>query len=116
MNPQESVENFIRLIRGSAPCMMRHAFTEGGCYRFYLILKNRFPNAEAYNDMQYHVITKIAGKYWDISGMVPSDRMTRRFTKKDHEVFSTCHFDEVHFMCKMAQLKVSKWDIDEKEN
>ncbi len=44
-------------------------FTEGGCYLFYRVLRSYFKYAEAYYD-QDHVITKIDGKFYDISGEV----------------------------------------------
>lgn len=110
MHPEESIAHFIRLIRGAAPSMMRHIFTEGGCYRFYLILKGRYPKAVAYHTRDYHVITKIAGRYWDITGPLPDDSEYKIMTEKDHDIMQSCQFDELSFMCRLAQLKVSQWE------
>ncbi len=47
-------------------------YMEGGCYEFYLKLKEKFPDAEAYYNSN-HVITKIDDKYYDSSGRVEKD-------------------------------------------
>lgn len=44
-------------------------YTRGSCYKFYKILKEIFPEAEAYYNSD-HVITKISDKYYDITGEV----------------------------------------------
>ena len=44
-------------------------YLKGGCYKFYLILKEKFPEAEAYYD-DNHVITKIRNNYYDVTGVV----------------------------------------------
>lgn len=41
----------------------------GGCFHVYLFLKELFPDAEPWYDGD-HVITKIAGSFWDIRGEV----------------------------------------------
>jgi len=64
----KEVLEFIKLIRGSHT-KMTAIFTEGSCYNFYLILKNKFPTAVAYYDSN-HIITKIGDKFYDISGEV----------------------------------------------
>jgi len=50
-------------------------FKYGGCYRYYLILKDRFPEAKAYwhkdpKTGDVHVVTRIAGRYYDIAGEI----------------------------------------------
>ena len=47
-------------------------YTEGSCYHFYLILKEVFPDAEPYYDND-HIVTKIDGKFYDITGEVRHD-------------------------------------------
>jgi hypothetical protein len=64
---------YISLIRSTADKEMIRIFTCGGCYRFYLILKEVFQDAEPYkliNDKgyMYHVMTKINDYYYDILG------------------------------------------------
>lgn len=62
------VESFISKVRDSF-IGSQQVYTEGSCYHFYLILKEVFPDAEAYYD-EDHVITKIDGKFYDITGEV----------------------------------------------
>lgn len=106
---QEEIGTFIALMCGVAPCMMRQIFTRGGCYRFHQIMKNRFPEAEAF-EIQGHCVSRIAGRYWDITGPLPDSERYRRMSARDHEAYAACYFDEVHFMCKLAQLKVAQWE------
>jgi hypothetical protein len=63
------VESFIARVRQISPLMVKIC-TQGSCYRFYLLLKEVFPDAEAFYDMYFHVITRIDGRYFDISGEV----------------------------------------------
>lgn len=66
---------------------IRHSFPEativyknGGCYGLYLILKDVYPEADAYYDpIEGHVYTKIGNHFYDISGMVqpPLDKLVR---------------------------------------
>ena len=47
----------------------RLVYTQGSCYRFFLILRTVYPDAEAYYDwVEGHVYTKIDGKFYDIRG------------------------------------------------
>jgi len=48
-------------------------YTHGSCYGFYKILKEIYPQAEAYFDSD-HVITLIDGKFYDITGRVSKGR------------------------------------------
>lgn len=68
MKPEITVEQFISTIRDSF-IGSQQVYTEGSCYHFYLILKNVFPIAEAYYDLD-HIITKIDDKYYDITGEI----------------------------------------------
>jgi hypothetical protein len=64
----DKVEKFISVIRDSF-IGSQQVYTEGSCYHFFLILKEVFPEAEAYYDLD-HIITKIDGKFYDITGEV----------------------------------------------
>ena len=108
---QQQVDQFIQTIRGAAPCMMRQIFTHGGCYRFYKILKERFPKAEAWWTRGFHVVSKIDGRWWDICGPVEQDTVLRKLNRKDHLSGQVWQFDEVHYMCKLAQLKVVELEL-----
>lgn len=48
-------------------------FTNGSCYKFYLILKEIYPDAVAYYDSD-HIITKIGSMYYDIEGIAAKGR------------------------------------------
>ncbi|HAS92347.1 MAG TPA: hypothetical protein DCS12_09010 [Clostridiales bacterium] len=58
----------ITAIRQSFPESVK-VYTEGHCYGFYKILKAMFPSAVAYYNSD-HVITKINGLFYDITGEV----------------------------------------------
>jgi len=46
-------------------------YTQGGCYQFYLILKEIFPQSICwYDSIVGHIITEIDGKFYDITGEV----------------------------------------------
>lgn len=62
------VESFIARVRDSF-IGSQQVYTEGSCYHFYLILKEVFPSAKPYYDMD-HVVTKINGRFYDITGEV----------------------------------------------
>lgn len=62
------IEQFISVIRDSF-VGSQQVYTEGSCYHFHLILKEVFPNANPYYDMD-HIITEIDGKFYDITGEV----------------------------------------------
>ena len=74
-----NVEQFIARIRDSF-IGAQHVYTEGSCYHFYLILKEVFPDAEAYYDGS-HVLTKINGKFYDITGEVEPNNGMNKFEK-----------------------------------
>ena len=58
--------DFIRSIRESFGASIA-VYRFGNCYQFYEILKQVYPEAEAFYDGN-HVWTKIAGRYYDIMG------------------------------------------------
>ena len=62
------VEEVISKIRDSF-IGAQQVYTEGSCYHFYLILHSIFPEAEPWYDAD-HVITKIGGKFYDITGEI----------------------------------------------
>lgn len=74
-----NVEEFISTIRDSF-IGSQQVYTEGSCYHFYLILKQVFPNAEAYYDLD-HVITKISDKYYDITGEIRRDATSTQYER-----------------------------------
>jgi len=73
------VEEFISTIRDSF-VGSQQVYTEGSCYHFYLILKKVYPKAEPYYDLD-HVITKIDGKFYDITGEVRRDETSTKYER-----------------------------------
>lgn len=74
-----AIEEFIAAIRDSF-IGSQQVYTEGSCYHFYLILKQVFPNAEPYFDLD-HIITKIGDKFYDITGEVRCDPSSTRYER-----------------------------------
>ena len=65
---ENKVERFIATIRDSF-IGSQQVYTEGSCYHFYLILKEVFPQAICWYDLD-HIITEIDGKFYDITGEI----------------------------------------------
>ena len=67
------VKEFLKELKDSADIQYK-IFTEGSCFRLYLILKTIFPDANAYwSDRDGHCITEIDGKFYDIGGEIHKD-------------------------------------------
>lgn len=67
------IELFLKELRESADVMSK-IFTQGSCFRLYVILKILYPKAIAYwSDRDNHCITKINNDYYDIGGMIHKD-------------------------------------------
>lgn len=65
----DPVERFIALIREIDPRYMTDLFQQGACYHLFLILRDRWPDAEPwYAPYEGHVYTRIAGRWYDIRG------------------------------------------------
>lgn len=62
------IENFIAIIRESHSQMV-NIFSKGSCWNFFLILRKIYPDAIPY-DNQNHIVTKINGRFYDITGDV----------------------------------------------
>lgn len=73
------VEKFISTIRDSF-IGSQQVYTEGSCYHFYLILKEVFPEAECIYDGD-HVLTRLDGKCYDITGIVSEPNGASSFGK-----------------------------------
>lgn len=81
---EKEVLKFINALR-KADEYMEDIFTMGSCYRFYLLLKKLYPDAEPMiNKDKDHVATKIGRKLYDIRGVVKnSDGRFIRLTGTD---------------------------------
>lgn len=60
--------DFIRTVRESFRAAS-FVYTHGGCYQFYKMLKHLYPQAVPWMDADYHVLTEIDGKFYDINGI-----------------------------------------------
>ncbi len=68
---EDSVIEFIERVRSIADCM-EDLCLHGGCWQFHLLLKSVFDSAVPHWNVE-HVITEIAGEYYDIRGLVDSE-------------------------------------------
>lgn len=88
---KEQVLKFIETIRESFSDAVK-VYTSGSCYKFYLILKEVFPEAICYYDIS-HVITRIGDNYYDITGEVEN---TNHFPVEEdllvHERIKQCKY------------------------
>ena len=73
------IEKFISRVRDSF-IGSQQVYTEGSCYHFYLILKEVFPDAECIYDGE-HVLTRLDGKCYDITGLVSEPNGASDFGK-----------------------------------
>ena len=61
---------FIDELRNS-DMYIKHIYSEGGCYKFYLLLSKMYKNTIPYISYnKNHIITKHKGKFYDINGEV----------------------------------------------
>lgn len=72
------IKEFLKELRESADVQFK-IFTEGSCYRLFMILKILEPKAIAYwSDLDNHCITRIEDKYYDIGGEVKQSHIEDR--------------------------------------
>lgn len=67
-----NIQIFIDELRNSDE-YIRHIYTQGGCYRFYVLLSKMYKGCVPYiiaNKTSPHIITRYRGKYYDINGEV----------------------------------------------
>jgi hypothetical protein len=68
ISKHQRILNLLALIRDAHPAI-KPIFLYGSCLNLFCILRALYPEAEAYSN-QNHVLTKIDGKYYDITGRV----------------------------------------------
>lgn len=62
------IEQFIKELRNSDE-YIHHIYTNGGCYKFHILLSKMYKNTIPYISCdKNHIITKYRGKYYDIHG------------------------------------------------
>lgn len=65
----------------------KEQYTNGDCYRFYLLLRRIFPDAQPWYDTLYgHVLTQIGTCLYDITGLVWSVRAAPPYVDRWSEV------------------------------
>lgn len=70
------IETFLKELRDSAD-IQHNIFTQGSCFRLYLILKSVFPDAEAHwSDLDNHCIIKVDNEFYDIGGKLSEKYIT----------------------------------------
>lgn len=112
---QPTPDNIIEKIRNS----FYHAtvvYTRGSCGQLYKILKDIFPDAEAYENGD-HVITKIGYTFYDIHGKV-SQRLLQDFKpcQADNEMLSNRFGNDLqHIQCPNCDEVFYCCDEDEKD-
>lgn len=71
MTVSKKIIQFIRVIRDSFDESIQ-VYSKGSCYEFYLILKEVFPEANCYTNID-HCITEIDEIFYDIRGIYPEN-------------------------------------------
>jgi len=80
-----------------------HHYRNGACFDFYLLLKKKFPEAQAWYDGN-HVVTLIQGRFWDVGGlaMYPLESEPRIF-KGAHTWSDPCTSDMIGQTCSCSR-------------
>lgn len=71
MDRHQEIIRFIIIVQSCFPNAVQH-FTQGYCFEFYDLLKDRFPSAQKWYD-EDHMIAKIGERFYDITGQVIPD-------------------------------------------
>jgi len=68
MTRHRKILNILSILRDTHPDMVK-IYREGSCIDLFLLLRQIFPEADAYWD-DNHIVTKIGKYYYDIDGVV----------------------------------------------
>lgn len=97
------IENLLKHLRNTDPAI-EQIFTMGGCFALYEFLKKIYTEAEPYIDKDgSHVITKLGGSYFDITGEV-SKVAFRKLTKEDEAECKKWGFFKKHYTTKECEF------------
>lgn len=78
-----NIEHFIEDLRNTDE-YIKHIYSEGGCYRFHVLLSKMYEGSIPYiNQTNDHIITKYNGKFYDIFGTVEKTVHFRPLTTND---------------------------------
>jgi len=86
------VGEFLKELRSSADLQFK-IFTEGSCFKLYLIIKTIHPEAKAYwSDLDNHCVIKVDKEFYDIGGLIKKsyivDRSYYKIPKKQLNGYS----------------------------
>ncbi len=74
-------------------------FTQGGCYKFHLFLKNIFPDAKPFiHKDKDHIISKIGNEYFDIKGIAKNENEYSLLKKSELEMVEKWSFSKWHLL------------------
>lgn len=116
-NRHNKIVEFIRTIRESFGGSIA-VYTMGNCYQFFEILKQVYPDAEAFYDGN-HVWTKIDDKYYDIRGEANTTFHIKRSLDRKYRII------EKNFKRRLipvtdpdliASLSKNKWSDQRRKN
>lgn len=81
-----NILRFIDALR-ETDAYIKEIYRWGGCYRFHLLLKELYPEAEGYVRYTHggHVITKIRDNFYDINGLVTDLADYQPIKKQDED-------------------------------
>ncbi len=82
-----NIETFIDELRNT-DLYIRHIYTEGGCYKFHILLSKLFRGSKPYiSQRKNHIITKYRNNYYDIYGKIDNvDGYTKLKEEEKHMV------------------------------
>ena len=111
MDRLPKILSFIETVRSSFGGSIA-VYTTGNCYQFYEILKEVFPDAEAFYDGN-HVWTRIGHKYFDIRGEFNTDLFRHISTYEEFEKNLMPLEGDTN---RIESLSKNKWDDQRREN
>lgn len=98
MGEIEYIDRVVKCLRDSDR-YIETIFLNGGCYRFHHFLKSMYPEAEPYMDINKgHVVTKLFGKFFDITGVLSERREWIPMTDEDREIAKEWSFSKNNFL------------------
>lgn len=104
MHNQADIRAVVSALREIHPDMPRWGLN-GGCFRFYLAMKQVFPSAVPYYDGS-HVITRIGDAYFDVRGEAhPVSEIGAKFLPMDPLCFNRAYDWQMPAMTAEAAMR-----------
>ena len=103
------VTAFLAMLRNLHP-ELEWKCLHGSCFRLYLLLKEVWPDAEAWTNID-HVITKIDGTFYDIRGEVDPTGYLRM--KDDANAFNRAYYWGTEIQDRMIEQEMEKRTHDQ---